>query len=394
MYAGQDVNLIVNVYGFSRGATAARHFLHIATNPAETLVVFKNEGVAKAPYDIPDRRIKINIDNPMLQYGYFGACLLENEVEPKSIKFNFVGLYDTVASFGINHRGGLGGIIGDDTKQLGLSAVNKSYFVLQIASDDEYRDNFDLTNINSCGLYGLELTLPGVHSDIGGSYLDGAKEISVLYCKPYETPNSWAFEGEKIQIESEKFKEILIKEGWYSEDQLEIKKFWQSDVENKSILDKALVGMYLKGLVGTKQFVRNTYDKIPLNIMFHYSKQFGVKYLDYKLTDNYAIDDSFIENINSQLWNYINNCNAKRNQYVEEFKKGSHPSAKQYMDEIKGISYLDYIQEEDLKKLRKEYLHWSVKTNKMGLNIKGQKHDPSVEGAVGAKYRKRHIQDG
>lgn len=64
------------------------------------------------------------------------------------------------------------------------------------------------------------------------------------------------------------------------------------------------------------------------------------------------------------------------------------------MDEIKGISYLDYIQEEDLKKLRKEYLHWSVKTNKMGLNIKGQKHDPSVEGAIAAKYRKRHIQDG
>ena len=36
--------------------------------------------------------------------------------------------------------------------------------------DDEFRENFDLTNIDSAGFKGLEITLPGVHSDIGGSY--------------------------------------------------------------------------------------------------------------------------------------------------------------------------------------------------------------------------------
>ena len=38
------------------------------------------------------------------QYGYFGACLIKENLQIKKIKFNFAGLYDTVASYGVNHR--------------------------------------------------------------------------------------------------------------------------------------------------------------------------------------------------------------------------------------------------------------------------------------------------
>lgn len=44
-------------------------------------------------------------DSHLMNYGYFGACLLKNELVVNQVRFNFVGLYDTVASFGINHKG-------------------------------------------------------------------------------------------------------------------------------------------------------------------------------------------------------------------------------------------------------------------------------------------------
>lgn len=54
-------------------------------------------------------------------------------------------------------------IIDSDAEQLGLNAVKNGSFVFQIASADEYRDNFSLTNIESAGIKGLQITLPGVH---------------------------------------------------------------------------------------------------------------------------------------------------------------------------------------------------------------------------------------
>lgn len=181
----KQINLTVNVFGFSRGATAARHFIYVATNPAK---IFSTDSgfFALSPYDAPSLKnaVCMKEKSPLADsFGFFGACLAAKKLQIASIQFKFAGLYDTVASYGPNHRGGWG--FNDDTKQLGLDAIGngKVNFVLQIAADDEYRDNFDLTNINSAGLYGLEFTLPGVHSDIGGSYVDGEKEVSVLYCQ-------------------------------------------------------------------------------------------------------------------------------------------------------------------------------------------------------------------
>ncbi len=268
---------------------------------------------------------------------------------------------------------------------LGLDTIRNAEFIFQICVAAEYRENFDLTNINSCGLYGLELTLPGVHSDIGGSYLDDAKEISVVYSEP----GVWFSKTDKIQKESEKFKEILIKEGWFSDEELEIKEFSQRDVENKSYMDYGAVGYYFKGLVATRKKVSNAYDKIPLNIMFYHSslKQFGVKYIPERLERKYNISNPFIQNINNQLNEYVRACVIIRNQYIEKYNKDNNTSPTEYINAIKNVSYLDYINEKDLKELRRKYLHWSVKTNKFGLGA-------TVDGAVEEKKRKRHIQNG
>lgn len=388
----KEINLTVNVFGFSRGATAARHFIYVATSPAEIF----NSGsgfFALTPYDAPSLKNSVFMKekSPLTDsFGFLGACLIAQNLKIASIQFKFAGLYDTVAAYGLNHRGGWG--INGDTKQLGLDAIGSGrvHFVLQLAADDEYRDNFDLTNINSAGLYGLEFTLPGVHSDIGGSYLYEDQEVSVLYCQTQGFINDIFF---SIEEECKKFKEILIKEGWYEDKELVIRSFYQSDLDPDKMWTKDSVSYY--GIIGTR-VLYNSYDKVSLNQMFHYStdeKLAGIKYLQ-KGLDNHKIQGELLTRINNQLINYTNTCNALRNQYVEKYVNGEKPSATEYLSEIKKISYLDFVDEQDLKELRHKYLHWSVKANQLGLGAKSQNNAPNKEGALESKYRKRHIQNG
>jgi len=371
----KQINLTVNVFGFSRGATAARHFIYVATSPAE----FFSSGsgfFALTPYDAPSLKnaVYMKEKNPLADiYGFFGACLVGQTLKISSIQFKFAGLYDTVAAYGLNHRGGWG--INGDTKQLGLDAIGSGrvHFVLQLAADDEYRDNFDLTNINSAGLYGLELTLPGVHSDIGGSYVDGDKEISVLFCQKGGIINDVFF---NIDEECRKFKEILIKEGWYKDKELVIRSFYQKDLDSDKRWNKDSTSY--NGIIGTR-VLSNAYDKIALNQMFHYSqdeKTGGVKYINERINKKYSIKGDLLTRIYNQLINYMNACNDLRNQYVEKYIHGDNPSVAEYLAEIKKISYLDFIEEQDLKDLRHRYLHWSVKANQVGLNAKSQTMHP------------------
>ncbi|WP_345990357.1 DUF2235 domain-containing protein [Chryseobacterium sp. Chry.R1] len=382
--------LTVNVFGFSRGAAAARHFVHVANSKA--YVSYSNFGKVLQvfpPEDIKDGYLTISDkdgskDAFINQHGYFGACLLAQGLEIKEIRFRFAGLYDTVASYGLNHRGGFG--IDNDTKQLGLDTIGrgKVQFALQLASDDEYRDNFDLTNINSTGLYGLEFTLPGVHSDIGGSYGIG-EEISVLYCDPYDP-----YQNVETHKECEAFKKIVVEEGWYHEDQLKIKYFYQKDVNYDRWWNK---GAQYYGLVGTRK-LSNLYDKIPLNQMFHYSRNNDIKYLEDVIEKNHKINDSFMKKIYSQLSTYMNACNDVRNKYIEAYNSGDTSLSSRYIKDIKAISYLGHIDKEDLKILRNQYLHWSAKTNQIGLDTRPNDNAPKERGALEAKYRKRNIQDG
>ncbi|WP_294263614.1 DUF2235 domain-containing protein [uncultured Chryseobacterium sp.] len=366
-YAGKDIHLKVNVYGFSRGATAARHFVHIATKAATVLRIDNKKGMALAPFDNLNNRVKVDLDNPLVtQYGYFGACLVANKVIPKNISFNFVGLYDTVAAYGMDHRGkkvGNVSIIDDDTAQLGLDSVNKAYFILQLAADDEHRDNFDLTNIKRSGVKGLEFTLPGVHSDIGGCYVDLVEENVDLY------------KEEINNTECKRFREILIEEGWYIDDP---KQIW---IER---LTPHVHGVDSRFILKGKRKPRNIYDKVSLNTMFHYSEHFKVIYKKNSISDH-KIQDSFLSKIYNQLLGYMNACNNLRNEFIEEYNKTN--SSGDYVEKLKTLNYEEYVDQQDLKILRNQYLHWSASVTKLGLG-------PRIGKVTSAKERKRNIQDG
>lgn len=165
--------ITIDVFGFSRGAAAARHF------------VSRHQ----------------ELKGPWLDQG------------PPEIVINFVGIFDTVSSYeeggsdllgvlGNGIRGKTEGIFDDDVKQLGLNMREVPNKAVHLTAGDEFRENFSLTNINSSldAGKGIELELPGVHSDIGGSYPEHGQE-------------------EIRRIRSAAEKQQLIAGGWYRPEQ-------------------------------------------------------------------------------------------------------------------------------------------------------------------------------
>lgn len=130
--------LHINVFGFSRGAATARHFVHLAKSSARP---FPNWQLSRT-----------------------------------KILFKFVGIFDTVSSVGANFN--------DDVEELkldfrDLSATDKAFTkVFHIIAGDEYRLNFSVTNINSAigSGFGYEVTMNGAHADVGGAYHNNTSE--------------------------------------------------------------------------------------------------------------------------------------------------------------------------------------------------------------------------
>ena len=67
-------------------------------------------------------------------------------------------------------KGRQGLSFGSSVAELGLALGGVPQQVVHLTAGDEYRENFSLTDITSSIGSGYELTLPGVHSDVGGSY--------------------------------------------------------------------------------------------------------------------------------------------------------------------------------------------------------------------------------
>ena len=379
-YEDQNIDILeVNVFGFSRGAAAARHFISVATTSiyeeGPSLINGKI-AVHHRPYDEKSSLFLINKtpDNISFikQYGYFGACLIKENLQIKKIEFNFAGLYDTVASYGVNHRGK--NLIDSDAKQLNLDAVKKCKFTLQLASRDEYRENFSLTNINSCGLNGLQLTLPGVHSDVGGGYVDGAQEEVFLYKKNYYDT---AYSLEKTIVKN--FQQILIDEGWFTANELTIV---NAKPFNSYYISPGT--FYLKG----KRKLSNQYANIPLKIMIDFSKERGVEYSEEALKEIGNISNQEeIKKAYTQLLSYVERCKEIREKYIKRYNQGERGFYKEYVNKIDSVNYIDYIDYELLRTLRGKHFHWSVDVTSIAMV-------PEVTSVQPYDNRKRYIIDG
>ena len=131
-----------DVFGFSRGAAAARHF---------TNQVIKGED------------------------GYFCKVLKETPLvladpfdwkNPQQCQFTFVGIFDTVAAIADD----LDAHNQNDERKIRLAVPSaQTKRLVHLTAADEFRYNFSLNQINPAADFS-EYSVPGAHSDLGGGY--------------------------------------------------------------------------------------------------------------------------------------------------------------------------------------------------------------------------------
>ncbi|WP_429134843.1 phospholipase effector Tle1 domain-containing protein [Aeromonas hydrophila] len=132
--------IVFDVFGFSRGAAAARHFVN-------TIDQKSDHPLAQAMANSPDIRLKAGFD----------------WASRDDVRFTFVGLFDTVVS----------SYNPDVNVQLKADCAER---VVHLTALDEVRKYFPLSRIteDAAGTcppaHFTELALPGAHSDIGGGY--------------------------------------------------------------------------------------------------------------------------------------------------------------------------------------------------------------------------------
>ena len=302
-----------DVFGFSRGAAAARHFVHVVTHPEYIPKTNSN----RETLDIQGKILNPEYYKKAPRYGLLGILLDQKGwlTDNVKVEIRFAGLYDTVPHHGFTQT--------DDIEDLGLDSINKANYVVHMVAADEHRYNFDLADISSVVKTspdsgkkgGIELFFPGVHSDVGGSYVDGAPNISY-----------------KINFSSDmdfltKEKEELIRQGWFSSQQISVKYYL------------TIHGLNNYRLEGIKNSVSNQYSYIPLHIMAEFGRKKGVQfdnnilYSSSKITNN----PDFLNKVKKILWDYSFN-GGPRLVYKE---KGTE------------------AENELIRKLRLYYLHWN-----------------------------------
>lgn len=203
----------LNAFGFSRGAAAARNFIDQA-------------------YVNHSTRLQTTLERAGVQLD--------------AIEINFIGLFDTVASHG-------GTDFSDDTVDLHLRAIRYANKVVQLAAAEEYRAKFPLTGIESAGSNGIEIFLPGVHSDIGGGYRDNTNEEDMQLLDIDGTNSSET----SLRLNADKL--WLTRRGWYTDGEIELSvRFGELKV--------------------TRRNISNKYSRIPLKIMGDFAEANGVTF--------------------------------------------------------------------------------------------------------------------
>ena len=126
--------VILDVFGFSRGAAAARYFVNC----------------------VRARRIRYDPVGP----GDYTRTLPEG----LEVEIRFLGIFDTVAA--------IGNAANDDNDPVNvhLKTAQVTGRIYHLVADDEYRVNFRLNRNWPGG--GDHQVLPGAHSDVGGGYRD------------------------------------------------------------------------------------------------------------------------------------------------------------------------------------------------------------------------------
>lgn len=226
--------LKLDVFGFSRGAAAARRFVSCIEKPSGERI--RHRGRYPSYYDVCLRDVLKKKGKSLPPVNRIQPC--------------FLGLFDTVSSYGFNFK--------DDVKELTLG-VSKPEMVVQLVAADEYRKNFALTRIKTANGKSKELILPGEHCDIGGSHNDGVQEKTILKQEKTIVHHNMVQTLPAI-YNGYKTLEQLLEEGWINSKDEKIRV-----VSNKySVIPLLLMIKFQQNLFVENLFDKNNVDDIEI----------------------------------------------------------------------------------------------------------------------------------
>lgn len=324
--------LTFDVFGFSRGAAAARNFVHEigkSKYKAKTTTVSHEGMTFTSHYDSDGNGVE---GEELPKWGHLGLKLQEAGIKIDVLKVRFLGIYDTVSSYSKNFSPKPN--FHNDVEELGLNDIGRAQTVIHFVAENEHRENFDLTKVH----VGIEKIFPGVHCDVGGAYEDGTESWE-------EIETSWTTATKLKTLRSQ-----LIADAWFKEEQLTIEP-----------------GFYLT-LKGSRDLVK-TYSYIPLHFMAEYGDQKEIPFTLKKLTDekHSITSDALLMRVKDRLRPYAMG-NGK--QYV--FKRYKEVENAYGGASIPERKYADYQREmkeqDDLRILRNKYLHWSARREGIGMD--------------------------
>lgn len=305
--------ITLDVFGFSRGAAAARHFVHEVS-----------------------KRIKSD------KFGKLGEKLRTDgiDTEELSINIRFLGLFDTVSSYSENVWT-TSPNFDNDIEELHLDDIAKAKKIVHFTAADEHRINFDLTNITkgetvkSKGvLMGIEKEFPGVHSDIGGGYENGNENKDEI------------INGSEAVQKSRK--DQLVAQGWFTDSQLIIHEYRRK--------------------LSSARYVKKTYSYLPLHFMSEYGIKSELKIDDGQIILKYKIsNDTLLKQVKGKLRPYIMGTGKPYNfRFYHEIHKQYEGSK---IPEQRRADYQRELNEQkNLRTLRNEYLHWSADYDWVGMD--------------------------
>jgi len=294
--------LTIDVFGFSRGSATARHAIHLLLKDKKK-PIYKR--LQTAGYTITEDAVKI--------------C--------------FAGLYDTVLSYyGSQYLKSSSNVL----EQKSVRFVDKK--VVHLAAAEEHRKDFPLHNIQSAGGKGFEFFLPGVHSDVGGSYnLANDKELEAetddskkIYMKLTDEIDMDINEGDLNTLEKDCL--YLKTQGWYTDGEMTITPLVLDEYDNPTY---AVLTVNRRG-------IRTAYSNIPLKIMADFAKDPEI---------NINIDSKLEKRANTTL-------NAEPDLLILEGRIKSYVAAKKGLKDSKPA---DWLEDLSLCDIRHKHLHFSAK---------------------------------
>jgi type VI secretion system Hcp family effector len=244
-----------DIFGFSRGAAAARHFAN------------RIQG--------KDRVIANAIRYGMGEVNYVGA---------PAGKTRFIGIFDTVAAIGTPQNG-----LNPHTANTGevniMLRPGVAEKVFHITAQNECRFNFALNSVQPAW---PELALPGAHSDIGGGYLPVVRENIFLTrpegeTVPLNTPphKSRAYRHAVAQLsvlEASAVVAPLIRTNDISADVWEDERMPVHHIEGMQ--KRAFAALTMK-----QRLVKNDWSKVVLRVMLDAAQEAGVVFNPIKTSD-------------------------------------------------------------------------------------------------------------